>query len=452
MKKTALSILIGLTFSTAGLADNLVNVYEQALANDPLVKQAKANRDSAFKGISVSRANLLPSVSASIAYSTATQDQNDFDTSTGALVINTFSTDSQNINGAVNFNLSLYDHSNWVNLRRAEKVAHQTDTQYASSVQDLIVRVVTAYLGVLRSQDNLEFVGAQKRAIERQLEQTKQRFEVGLTAITDVHEAQANFDNTVAQEILSENELEQALESLRVITGKYHAGLDILDTERFTVNPPQPLAVESWLETAQTKNLDLLASSLGMDIATDDIKATKAGLYPTLDLAARYNYSETDVQTPGSDLSLPGLNSESISVTLSVPIYAGNSIRNRTEQARFAYVNASEQRELTYRQTVQQVRSSHNSVRAAISRVRALKQAVVSANSALQATEAGFDVGTRTIVDVLNSTQNLYDAQRNLSGARYDFIQAMVDLKRASGELTKDDVNLINKGLMSPNS
>lgn len=452
MKKTALSLLAGLLFSGVTSADNLIDVYEQALANDPVSKQSKADRDSSFKGISVSRANLLPQISASVSYTESTSDQNDFGNSTGSLQVTTFTNDSQNIRGSLDLSLSLYDHSNWVNFRRAEKVASQSDIVYASALQELMVRVVTGYLEVLRAKDDLVFVQAQKRAIERQLEQTKQRFEVGLTAITDVHEAQANFDNTVAQEILAENDVELALESLRVITGKYHDRLDVLNTERFTATPPEPLLVDDWVEIAQERNLDLLASSLGIDIAKDDINATQAGLYPTLDLGASYNYSQTDVQSGGADISPPGLNSESIAVTLSVPIYAGNSIRAQTKQARFAYVSASEQRELTYRQTVQQVRSSYNSVKASISRIRALTQAVVSANSALQATEAGFDVGTRTIVDVLDSTQNLYDARRNLASARYDFIQAVINLKRASGELTKGDIEMINQGLMTPKS
>lgn len=467
MKKTALSMLVALSLSANSFADNLLDVYEQALANDPVVKQAKANRDSAFKGISVSRANLLPQISANIEYTDVTANRANTvpifapaptadDPNATQFVgfdfpITTFEQNS--LSKGINASISIYDHSNWVNLARAEKVAQQSDSQYAAQLQELIVRVVRGYLSVLRAQDNLEFVQAEKRAIERQLEQTKQRFEVGLTAITDVHEAQANFDNTVANEIQAENAVELALEDLRVITGKYHKGLDVLNTERFSATRPQPETVDEWLSIAEQKNLEILVQRFAKDIATDDIKATKAGLYPTASLSA--SYSENDDNTTigeQPEANLPTQDTFVLRSTLSIPIYAGNGIRARTQQARYAYVSASEQLELTYRQTVQSVRSSFNDLRASVLSIRALEQSVVSAQSALQATEAGFDVGTRTIVDVLDSTRNVYNAQRNLAGARYDFIQAVIDLKRASGELTKEDLALINRGLTPPSA
>ncbi len=459
MKKTALSLLVGLVFSGASAADNLVDIYEQALANDPVVKQAKANRDSAFKGISVSRADLLPQVSASIGYTinegTSAQAAQIEDTGGNVVGFNfpVFDTERTNLNYGIDASISIYDHSNWVNLRRAEKVAQQSDSQYAAELQELIVRVVTAYLSVLREQDNLEFVQAEKRAIARQLEQTKQRFEVGLTAITDVHEAQANFDNTVASEIQAENAVELALENLRVITGKYHKGLDVLNKERFSATRPQPETVNEWLDIAEERNLELLAQNLQIQIAKDDIDATKAGLYPTASLSAFYDEDDA-TQTIGDlpEADIPSVDTYGAQATINIPIFAGNRIRSQTKQARYAYVVASEQRELIHRQTIQQVRSSYNDVRAAVLSIKALGQSVVSAESALQATEAGFDVGTRTIVDVLDSTRNLFDASRNLASARYDFIQAVINLKRASGELTKGDIEMINQGLMAPKS
>ncbi|MBO1256685.1 outer membrane channel protein TolC [Alteromonas sp. 5E99-2] len=459
MKKTALSLLVGLVFSGASAADNLVDIYEQALANDPVVKQAKANRDSAFKGISVSRADLLPQVSASIGYTftggTSSQAAQIEDADGNVVGFNfpVFDSERTNFNYGIDASISIYDHSNWVNLRRAEKVAQQSDSQYAAELQELIVRVVTAYLSVLREQDNLEFVQAEKRAIARQLEQTKQRFEVGLTAITDVHEAQANFDNTVASEIQAENAVELALEDLRVITGKYHKGLDVLNKERFSATRPQPETVKEWLDIAEERNLELLAQNLQIQIAKDDIDATKAGLYPTASLSAFYDEDDS-TQTIGDlpEADIPSVDTYGAQATISIPIFAGNRIRSQTKQARYAYVVASEQRELIHRQTIQQVRSSYNDVRAAVLSIKALGQSVVSAESALQATEAGFDVGTRTIVDVLDSTRNLFDASRNLASARYDFIQAVINLKRASGELTKSDLEMINKGLMTPKS
>ncbi|MFC3094304.1 outer membrane channel protein TolC [Alteromonas sediminis] len=447
MKKTLISMMVGFTLTGTAWADNLTQVYELALSNDPVVNRAKADRDSAFEGISLSRASLLPSISGSIGYSMSTSDQTDFTATDTGLNIAVFESDVDQKSMTLDLGLSLYDHSNWVNLRRAEKVAQQSDSRYGAALQELIVRVVNAYLDVLRAKDQVEFVRAEKRAIERQLEQTKQRFEVGLTARTDVHEAQANFDNTLAQEILAENNVEVALEALRVITGKYHSDLDVLNTERFTATPPQPAQVDDWLNIAQERNLELLVQRLAKDIAKDDIEATRAGHYPTLSLNGRFNRNKRDIDSQGTTTNLPSLDTKTLGITLNVPIYSGGSVTSRTDQARFAYVSASEQMEQTYRQTVQRVRSSYNDIKAAISRIRALEQAVVSAESALAATETGFDVGTRTIVDVLNSTRNLFDARRNLAGARYDFIESVISLKRAAGNLTKQDLERINKGL-----
>ncbi|MCC2617936.1 outer membrane channel protein TolC [Aestuariibacter halophilus] len=449
MKKSILSLLVGFSVASQALADDLYQVYQQALAKDPTINRAKAERDAAFEGIGISRANLLPQISGSVSYSDSSREsldpvvtEND-DGSSTLEGFNVIKTDTTGVGLGLQLDLSIYDHSNWINLGRAEKVAQQSDTQYAVSKQDLIVRTTTAYLNVLRALDSLEFVQAEKRAIERQLEQTKQRFEVGLTAITDVHEAQANYDNTLAQEIRAQNTVELRREELREITGKYHDGLSVLNTERFEATRPTPADVDSWLGLAEERNLDLMAQRLGVEIAKDDIESSRAGHYPTLGLRA--TASRDDDEANG--VSLPKTDAHSISLTLNVPIYSGGATSARTDQARYNYVAASENMELTYRTTVRSVRSSYNDVTAAISTIRALQQAVVSAESALKATEAGFDVGTRTIVDVLNSTRNLFDARRNLAGARYDFISSILALKRAAGTLTEEDLVAINSGL-----
>ncbi|GEA08891.1 outer membrane channel protein [Alteromonas sp. KUL42] len=457
MKRTLLSLVVGISMTTSALADDLMQVYQQALANDPVVNQAKAQRDAAFEGINISRAALLPQVSAFVSYTDvdATTASNGVPQTNedGELVGFTFpllDIDRTTLQKGIEATLSIYDHTNWVNLGRAEKVAQQSDSQYALQVQDLITRTVTAYLGVLRAKDSLEFIKAEKRAIERQLEQTKQRFEVGLTAITDVHEAQANFDNTVAREIQAENDVEIALEDLRVITGKYHSNLSVLSTERFSATLPQPQTVDEWLKIAEERNLSLMVQRLGKDIAEDDIAAARAGHYPTATFNAQYTKDDVD-QTIGTSpsASLPTQDTLRLSAQITVPIYQGGQVSARTTQARHNYVLASEQLEQAHRQTVQSVRRSFNDLRASVSRIRALEQSVVSAESALKATEAGFDVGTRTIVDVLDSTRNLFDAQRNLAGARYDFIQSVVTLKQAAGTLTGEGIETINRGLIA---
>lgn len=448
MKKTLLSLFIGFSLTAPVLADDLSQVYQLALQNDPIINRAKADKELAYSGIALSRANLLPQISGSVSYSLNSGDQV-FTTENGFGTINS---ESDTLSMGLDLRMSIYDHANWVGMDRAEKVAQQGDANLASALQSLIVRVTNAYLAVLREQDSVEFVKAELRAIERQLEQTKQRFEVGLTAITDVHEAQANFDNTVARQIRAENQLELRLEELREITGKYHSGISILDTNLFTATQPTPANVEDWLKLAEDANFDLLIQRFAKDIAMEDIASAKAGHYPTLDFSASLSRVDRTTEVQGSDpRDFPTLNSQSLGLNLSVPIYQGGRVSTSTDQARSRYVIASENMELVYRQTVRSVRSSYNDVKAAVSTISALEQSVVSADSALKATEAGFDVGTRTIVDVLNSTRNLFDARRNLADARYNFISAIINLKRAAGSLTEDDLLAVNR-VMKPNT
>lgn len=461
MKKTIVSLVLGLTLSNMVNADDLATVYELAQANDPIINRAKAQKDAAYAGIDVSRANLLPQISGSIGYTISNRD-NEFsqpvtdsngdpvlDTDGNPVVAQSIAEiETGTLNYGLDLSMSLYDHANWLGMDRAELLAQQSDAVLGATFQSLMLRTVNAYLAVLREQDNVVFVKAELEAIERQLEQTKQRFEVGLTAITDVHEAQANFDNTVARQIQAENLKESRLEELREITGKYHDRIYILDTEMFSAVQPAPNNVDEWLNTSKESNLDLLAQRLLKDVAKEDIDLAKSGHYPTLSLGASYDSNDSESTFNGRDLPEPGaLDSSSISLTLRVPIYEGGGVSASSKRARANYIVASENLELTYRQTVRQVRSSFNDVKAAIAQTKALAQSVVSAESALQATEAGFDVGTRTIVDVLNSTRNLFDARRNLADARYSFIVAIVSLKQASGTLTQSDLMDLNKVL-----
>ncbi|MDT0593361.1 outer membrane channel protein TolC [Glaciecola petra] len=440
MKKTLVSLVLGLAVSSGALADDLATIYELAQANDPIINRAKAQKDAAYAGIAVSRANLLPQISGTLAYSDSTRE-----TLFGPSVVDI---DSSTLSADITLSMSLYDHANWLGLDRAELVAQQSDASLGANMQSLMLRTTNAYLAVLREQDSVEFVKAELRAIERQLEQTKQRFNVGLTAITDVHEAQANFDNTVARQIRAENLLELRLEELREITGKYHSRISILDTERFDAAPPTPATADAWMEIAEESNLDLLAQRFARDIAKQDVDITRSGHYPTLGLRLNYGTSDNEQTFNGEKSSPPRLDDSSIGLTLSVPIYQGGSVSANTDRNRANYVVAAENLELTYRQTVRSVRSSFNDVKAAISTIRALQQSVISAESALTATEAGFDVGTRTIVDVLNSTRNVFDARRNLADARYNFITAIVSLKQAAGTLKESDLLDINKVLM----
>lgn len=427
MKKTLLSLLISVGMTSSAYADSLFEVYQQALQNDPSTLQSKANKEAAFIGIDRSRASLLPQISASLS---ANKSYGDSDSSS---------------NGAgINLRQSIYDQSNWIAVDRAELVASRADTIYAQSMQNLIVRTVNNYFNTLQAKDDLEFAKAEKRAIERQLEQTKQRFEVGLTAITDVHEAQAQFDTSVASEISAENDVENNLEALREITGRYYSSLNSLNTETFSAAMPTPANINDWLKLADEFNLQLVASNTSVDIAKFDIKSARSGHMPTVNLSASANSNDNDNLSERS-------NTYGIGLSVSVPIYSGGRTTANVDSAKQLFIADSEERERIHRQVIRSVRSNFNDVKSSIARIKAFEQSVVSAESALKATEAGFDVGTRTIVDVLNSTRNVFNARRNLSRVRYGYVTSVMDLKLAAGKLSEQDVKDIDQALVAQN-
>ncbi|WMO14654.1 outer membrane channel protein TolC [Pseudoalteromonas piscicida] len=446
MKKTLLSLVVGLSCalsSSLSHAEDLLQVYDIATANDPTVLKAKAQADAQKYAQDQALGVLLPQLGFQMSYTDVNSEgpssqQND---STGYTM---FESDTDTFQRSISLNQTIFNMASWQGLSIAEKRAMQASTQYEQQKQTLIVRIAEGYFNVLSALDSLEFVQAEKRAIERQLEQTKQRYEVGLTAITDVHEARAQFDRAVADEIIAGNAVETARETLRTITGKYHAKLDKLNTETFsTVKPTQN--TNDFIEIAKAKNLDLQVAKSAVDIAKDQIDLANAGHYPTLNLNASYSDSLAD--SAGSQHA-PRSDRTSVGLTLDVPIYTGGRTVAATDQARANFVASSEDMEAAMRNMTRSVITSYNQVVSDVATYRALEQAVVSAESALQATEAGFDVGTRTIVDVLVSTQNLYNAKRNLADIRYRYVLSSLRLKQAAGTLSRTDLEAINQGLI----
>ncbi|EOW9285640.1 outer membrane channel protein TolC [Vibrio cholerae] len=422
------------TLSSAVWAENLAEIYNQAKENDPQLLSVAAQRDAAFEAVTSSRSALLPQINLTAGYNINRSNRD--------------SRDSDILSAGVGFSQELYQRSSWVSLDTAEKKARQADSQYAATQQGLILRVAKAYFEVLRAQDNLEFVRAEKAAVGRQLEQTKQRFEVGLSAITDVHDAQAQFDGVLADEVLAENSLTNSYEALREITGQEYSKLAVLDTKRFAASRTTESS-EALIEKAQQQNLSLLAARISQDVARDNISLASSGHLPSLTLDGGYNYgnNSNNSNDNAKNTSSEEYNDFKIGVNLKVPLYTGGNTTSLTKQAEFAYVAASQDLEAAYRSVVKDVRAYNNNINASIGALRAYEQAVISAKSALEATEAGFDVGTRTIVDVLDATRRLYDANKNLSNARYDYILSVLQLRQAIGTLSEQDVMDVNAGL-----
>ncbi|OCH41856.1 outer membrane channel protein TolC [Aliivibrio fischeri] len=428
-----LPLFIGMalgSFSSLAAADDLAQVYNQAKENDPQLLRAAATKDAAFEAVNSSQSSLLPQIDLTAGYNILRSDED--------------RRDNDRLTAGINLSQELYQQSSWVSLDIAEKSARQADSAYAAEQQGVILRVAQAYFDVLRANDNLEFVRAEKAAVARQLEQTKQRFDVGLSAITDVHDAQAQYDSVLANEVLTENQLVNSYEDLRVITGQGHTQLSVLDTKRFSASPSEQTS-DSLIEEAQEKNLSLLAARISADVAKDNISLASSGHMPSLTFDAGYNYTDqSNSSIAANDGSYGDINA---GINLYIPLYSGGNTSSLTSQAEFQYVAASQELEATYRDVTKNVRAFNNNINASIGALKAYEQTVISAKSALEATEAGFDVGTRTIVDVLDSTRRLYDANRNLANARYDYIISVLQLKQAVGTLSEQDIMDINMGL-----
>jgi outer membrane protein len=457
MNKTLSTLIIAITTaisSTQAQADDLLTVYQQALLNDPVVLKSQAQFMIVKEDIVQARSVLLPNISASGTISTNERESQQSQLVGPEFIFFDITSNTDSTSFGANLNMQLYHHDSWLRLNNAEKTAHQSDLTYQVAKQDLITRVTKAYFDLLSTKDDLVFATAEKDAIARQLEQTKQRFSVGLTAITDVYEAQAQYDNAVTEEIRAENAIYQAEEELLVITNTYPKNVSVLNTQRFSTSTPVPNSADEWQVTAEAKNLDLITAKIGIDIAQDNIDIARAGHYPTLDFSGSWGSgkSQSSVDSQGTNNTFdetPFFDDYSVGVTLNVPIYSGGAIQSSVRQAQSRFVSASQDLSLTHRSVVRTTRNAYNTVITAISAIKALEQSVLSAQKALEATEAGFEVGTRTIVDVLDSTRNLYNAKRNLSSTRYAYIQNVLLLKRAAGTITDEDINAINSGLMA---
>ena len=442
-------------------AASLLEVYQQALQSDPLIHEADARRMASLELVPQARGSLFPQISAGGSWYEGTnsnlQQEPEFDNSVPPQITGFTTVDAESDFDGFGWNAelrqTLFRWDQWVGLKQANKRAAKAEVDFEAAQQDLIVRVVSRYFEVLGAEDRLTSIHADRQAIARQLEQAKQRFDVGLIAITDVQESQAAYDQSVANEIQAKRELATAREFLREITGEYIPSL-AAPGEDFPLVSPNPAAEGNWIDLAMTQNLSLVSSRFDEEIARDEISFRRTGHYPTLDLVANYDTNDTDISglTIGGGLvanpSFPtGSTRDSVAVQFSVPLFTGGRTSSRVREAVYLHRASREQLQRVARETERQTRDAYLGVLSEISRVNALGQAVESSRTALEATQAGFDVGTRTIVDVLNSQRTLYTAITNYYQSRYTYIGNVLRLKLAAGNLQIQDLEQIDRYL-----
>lgn len=445
MKKTFLifsSILTSFFAITISAAD-LLDVYQQALRSDPTFKEANAQWLAQRENLPISRASLLPQLSATGSVGRAYSNVEG-----GSLDIDDVDRHSKFYNNTSSFSLSLsqpiFNFSNWASLRGAGATVKQAEAQFASDAQDLMSRVATAYFNVLQAQDVLRFTRENKKAVGEVLRQQRQKYAVGLIPITDVNDAQASYDSVIAQEIAAQNDLQDQEEKLQEITSLKYSSLNTLKANLPLVTP-DPANIERWVRSAEQQNYTLLAARYATIAAREDVSVQEGGHFPTLNATGGYDYGYNSNSSGRNQLSRD--KSLSAGLSVNIPIFQGGAVSAHTQQSGYLYQKAIATQEKTHRSTVSNTRQAYLGVMSGISKIKADRQLVKSKLSSLQSRRNSYSAGLRTIVDVLQAESDLYDAEKNYAIDQYNYILQTLTLKQQAGTLSADDLAKVNRWL-----
>ncbi|AMA47355.1 TolC family outer membrane protein [Pseudomonas monteilii] len=423
---------------------DLVSVYQEAVLNNADLAAARADYGARREVVPQARAGLLPNLSG------------------GAEVLNTRTKVDQpayiaNRSGntwSATLSQPIFRADRWFQLQAAEAVNEQAALELSATEQNLILQTAERYFAVLRAQDNLASTKAEEAAFKRQLDQSNGRFDVGLTDKTDVLQAQASYDTARANRILAERQVQDAFQALVTLTNRDYLALQGV-VHSLPVSVPTPNDAQAWVDTAARQNLTLLATNHAVDAAEETVRQRKAGHAPTVDAVARYQKGDNDNLGFSNPSPLPGVTyggdveQTSIGLQVNIPIYSGGLTSSQVREAYQRLVQAEQQREGQRRQVVENTRNLHRAVNTDVEQVKARKQSIISNQSAVEATEIGYQVGTRNIVDVLDAQRQLYASVRDYNNSRYDYILDNLRLKQAAGTLSPRDLQELS-GFLKP--
>ena len=420
-------------------AENILEIYNEALENDPTYRSAEysylADKEIVVQG----RAALLPSITLSGSTNWNEYYQNDV-----------LQQEYNSFSKSARITQPLFRLDTWFNFKRSKSLTNAAEADFAYEQQSLLLRTAELYFGVLRAIDNLNAAISEEKAIKKQLDQAQQRFEVGLSAITGVQEAQLAFDLSKAARISTEGNLFSAREALNALIGREIFSLNELGDD-LNVSSPYPNSKEEWVELALKNNYQLKASYLRKDAAKNNARNAASNHLPKIDIVGSGSDSETNqfnyegFEINGQGIPIPAVTGRrNYAIQMSVPIFQGGAVSSRRKQAYSQYNQADENSLFTERRVIQEVRSQFSNVATLVANVTAQKQAVISATSALEATQVGYKVGTRNVVDLLQAEKNLYSAEKNLANAKYDYILANLRLALAAGTISPSNIADIN--------
>ena len=418
-------------------AEDLLQIYDLALRSDPKILEAEAKRDAVLEIKPQSIARLLPTLAI-----VGNLTQNRYDTLTTFTTLQVGQQHFWDSNAYLKLTQPIYHHEYWVQLSQADNQLSQAEAEYGAEQQDLLTRTAKAYFNVLAAQDNLEFANAERRALERQLAQADRRFSVGTAAITDLREAQAGFDLAIANTIAAQRALSVAKAGLREIIGLSNVELTAMERDPPLLEPAPP-KLEEWSALAQINNLTVIAAENRAEYARKDIELQFAGHLPSLDMVGSVGINDTN--RPAGLVA----NSQTVGVQMNLPLFQGGAVNSRVRPSQHQLEAATQELDKNRRAVEKQVQDAFYGVQFSINQVKALKAAVESTRTAVDATEAGFNVGTRTMVDVVASERNYYRARRDHAQARYDYVYNSLLLKQSASILSRQDVEIVNAWLLA---
>ena len=433
MKLTRIAAALAVTFAPAAWSADLLGVYRDALVSDPVYQAARAQYQATAERLPQARSGYLPLI-------------------TGTAAVTRYWLDREGIPSfdytyrtyGVTLSQPIFRMQNWIAIDQAHKVVLQAEATLAQAQQDLALRAAQAYFDVLLARDNVAFSESQKTAIDQQLAQAKRNFEVGTATIVDTLEAQARYDQSVAKEISDKADLEVKIRTLNVLLGKVPEGLVPLK-EPLPLGEPRPNDVEQWVKAANDSSFAVAIARTNYEIAQQEVSRQKAGHLPTVDLTG--TATRVNDPTSASPPIGPITNLGGVGIQLSLPIFQGGLQQSKVREAVALRDRAEQDLENTQRTVANTVRAGFLIVTSGIAQVKALEQALVSTQSQLDSTILGRDVGVRTSVDVLNAQQQVFQTRRDLQQARYNYLINTMKLKAATGQLTEQDVEEVNRAL-----
>ncbi|WP_058484614.1 TolC family outer membrane protein [Legionella spiritensis] len=438
MKKLLLCFVLISGLPATTYAIDLMDIYRQALENDPTFKQAYSTYMSSSEAIPQARAALYPQLTLGGEIARNIQDVN----AAGTHVQATYNSTQW----LVTASQTVFNYEYWSLVQQAKASVKSAQATFNDAAQDLILRTAQAYFDVLFAKDTLNFAEAKKRANKRQLDQAEQRFKVGLDAITSVYEAKAAYDQSVAEVIAARNNQINQNENLRKLTNHVYEYLSPLHASRIPLIKPEPDNVDEWVNTGIRQNYKLFSAKYSLQAARENIRAKSSSAWPFATIQS--NTAQTHNNSQSSSFFVPSRQTTSgIALSVTFPVFQGGLVQSETRQAQYDFQTSSEQLEQTYRDVVVNSHIAFNTIVDGISKVKADRQTIVSQKNSLESTEAQFQVGTRTMVDVVNAQQRLFEAQELLARDQYALINAFLRLKYLAGTLNVNDLEQVNSWL-----